>query len=108
MTYFIGYISTLSTFVVIDMAWLATMTPRFYRPTLGDILISGVNLPPALVFYLLYPIGLLVFAMSSGIEKRIDQDRHPLWGSIWLLHVCDLRSFKLRNTSKLDSAAYSG
>ena len=69
MTYLIGYISTLLTFVVIDMVWLATMTPRFYRPTLGDILISGVNLPPALVFYLLYPIGLLVFAISPALKS---------------------------------------
>ena len=70
MTYLIGYISTLLTFVVIDVVWLATMTPRFYRPTLGDILISGVNLPPALIFYLLYPIGLLVFAMNPALKSE--------------------------------------
>jgi uncharacterized membrane protein len=69
MIYFTGYIATLLTFAVVDMAWLATMTPRFYRPTLGDILISGVNLPPAIVFYLLYPIGLLVFAMYPALKS---------------------------------------
>ena len=69
MIYFTGYIATLLTFAVVDMAWLATMTPRFYRPTLGDILISGVNLPPAIVFYLLYPIGLLVFAMNPALKS---------------------------------------
>ena len=70
MTYLIGYISILLTFVVIDAAWLATITPRFYRPTLGDILISGVNLPPAIIFYLLYPIGLLVFAMNPALKSE--------------------------------------
>lgn len=69
MIYFTGYIAALLTFAVVDMAWLATMTPRFYRPTLGDILISGVNLPPAIVFYLLYPIGLLVFAMNPALKS---------------------------------------
>ena len=51
MTYLTGYVAALLTFFLADMAWLGTMAPRFYRPTLGDIAISGVNLPPAMVFY---------------------------------------------------------
>ena len=108
MTYFIGYISTLSTFVVIDMAWLATMTPRFYRPTLGDILISGVNLPPALVFYLLYPIGLLVFAMSPALKSGSIKTA-ILYGALFgffTYATYDLSNYAtLRNWT---SAAYSG
>ena len=69
MTYFVGYIAILVTFVVADMAWLGIMTPRLYRPTLGDILISSVNLPPGIIFYLLYPLGLLVFAISPAFKS---------------------------------------
>ena len=69
MTYFVGYIAILVTFVVADMAWLSIMTPRLYRPILRDILISSVNLPPGIIFYLLYPLGLLVFVVSSAFKS---------------------------------------
>ncbi len=50
ITYLAGYVATLIVFIVADMAWLGTMVDRVYRPTLGDILLTGVNLPPAIVF----------------------------------------------------------
>ena len=65
----IGYFSALMVFVAADMVWLGTMAPRFYRPTLGDIAISGVNLPPALLFYAIYPIGLLIFAIHPALKN---------------------------------------
>lgn len=69
MTYVIGYVVALLTFFLADMAWLGTMAPRLYRPTLGDIAISGVNLPPAIVFYALYPVGLLIFATIPALKS---------------------------------------
>ena len=45
-----GYGLALAVFVAADMVWLGTMAPRFYRPTLGDIAISGVNLPRRFYF----------------------------------------------------------
>jgi uncharacterized membrane protein len=69
VTYVIGYVVALLTFFLADMAWLGTMAPRFYRPTLGDIAISGVNLPPAIVFYALYPVGLLIFATIPALKS---------------------------------------
>jgi uncharacterized membrane protein len=68
LTYVIGYVAALLTFSLVDMAWLGTMAPRFYRPTLGDIAIHGVNLPPAIVFYALYPVGLLIFATIPALK----------------------------------------
>ena len=69
MTYVTGYVAALLTFFLADMAWLGTMAPRFYRPILGDIAISGVNLAPAMVFYALYPVGLLIFATSPALKS---------------------------------------
>ena len=68
LTYATGYLAALVTFVAADMVWLGTMAPRFYRPTLGDIAISGVNLPPAVLFYAIYPIGLLIFAINPALK----------------------------------------
>jgi uncharacterized membrane protein len=69
MSYAIGYVAALAAFLVADMVWLGTMVSRIYRPALGDLLATGVNLPPALVFYLVYPIGLVIFAVLPGLKS---------------------------------------
>lgn len=68
-TYAVAYIATLVVFLAADMLWLGTMVDRIYRPALGDILSASVNFPPALVFYLVYPIGLVIFAVMPGLRS---------------------------------------
>ena len=65
----VSYGLVLAVFVAADLVWLGTMVPRFYLPTLGDIAISEVNLPPAILFYVLYPIGLLIFAVQPALKS---------------------------------------
>lgn len=69
MIYLVGYLVALVTFVAADMVWLGTMAPRLYRPTLGDIAISGVNLPPAILFYIVYPAGLVIFVINPALKS---------------------------------------
>lgn len=56
------YLAVAIPFVLIDLVWLKAMGERLYRPALGDMLRSEPQLGPALLFYFIYPIGLLVFA----------------------------------------------
>jgi uncharacterized membrane protein len=67
--YVYGYAATAIAFLVVDMVWLGIMVGRIYRPTLGDVLISGVNLPPAIAFYVIYPVGLLIFAVAPALRS---------------------------------------
>ena len=69
MAYGIGYLAALVAMVAADMVWLGLMAPRFYKPTLGDIMLSGFNLPPAILFYLLYPIGVVIFAVHPALKS---------------------------------------
>jgi uncharacterized membrane protein len=69
LTYGMSYLAALIPMAVCDLVWLGIMAPRFYRPTLGDIAVSGVNLPPAIIFYLIYPIGLLIFAINPALKS---------------------------------------
>jgi uncharacterized membrane protein len=69
MIYPYAYLSTLAVFLLCDMAWLGTMAGRLYRPTLGDILLAQVNLPPAIAFYLIYPAGLVIFAVLPAVKS---------------------------------------
>jgi uncharacterized membrane protein len=63
------YLSVAGTFIVLDMVWLKTMAERLYRPVLGDLLRPEPNLIAATVFYILYPIGLLGFAVVPAHEE---------------------------------------
>jgi uncharacterized membrane protein len=68
VTWAAGYLAVFVTFFGADMLWLGSMAPRFYRPTLGDIALSGVNLAPAILFYAIYPVGLLIFAINPALK----------------------------------------
>ena len=60
-----AYVVSLVVFVGVDFVWLSTMGAALYRSTLGDLLAPDVRLPPAIVFYLAYPVGIVVFAAAS-------------------------------------------
>jgi uncharacterized membrane protein len=64
----IAYLAILLPFGLLDAVWLSLMGPRLYKPTLGDILLANVNVPAAVSFYLLYPIGILVFATLPALK----------------------------------------
>ncbi len=68
MSYLVAYFTVLVVFGAVDAGWLTTMGPLLYRPTLGDILLPGLRLAPAIVFYLAYPIGIVVFAVLPGLR----------------------------------------
>jgi len=68
VTYIVAYIASLIVFGALDAIWLTTMTSRIYRPVLGDILLSDLRVAPALAFYLLYPVGLVVFAAMPALR----------------------------------------
>jgi uncharacterized membrane protein len=78
----VNYLVTLVTFVAVDMAWLGTMASRFYKPILGDIAIAGVNLPPAVVFYAIYPLGLMIFAIEPALRAGSWLNA-PIYGALF-------------------------
>lgn len=68
MTYALAYGAALVIFVIVDSLWLGNMAPRLYKPILGDILLAQFNLKAAIVFYLLYPVGLVIFAINPALK----------------------------------------
>lgn len=68
MTSLIAYGSALVVFVLVDMIWLGTMAGRLYKPILGDIMAPQFNPAAAAVFYLLYPAGLVIFAINPALK----------------------------------------
>ena len=68
IVYPLAYVTVTVIFVLLDAAWLTVMGPVLYKPALGDILADKVRLAPAIVFYLLYPIGIAIFAVLPALR----------------------------------------
>ena len=66
----IAYIGSAIAMLALDAIWLTTMVPRLYKPALGDLLADPPNLPVAAVFYLLYVVGIVFFAVQPAVEHR--------------------------------------
>lgn len=64
------YLLTIPVFFGIDMIWLGVIAKAFYRNNLGHLLRPDVNWSAALVFYLLYIAGILIFATMPALEKK--------------------------------------
>lgn len=65
LRYGVTYIITLLIFGAIDAVWLGVVAGSLYRTTLGDILLDKFRAGPAIVFYLLNIVGLMVFVVPS-------------------------------------------
>ena len=65
-----AYLAILFAMAAIDLVWLGVVARKFYRDQLGSLLRDKPRLLPAAAFYLLYPIGILMFASLPGSEAR--------------------------------------
>jgi uncharacterized membrane protein len=62
------FLIALPVFFVIDMAWLGVVARNFYRAQLGDLMRTEVNWVAAMIFYLLFIVGLVVFVIGPAVD----------------------------------------
>ena len=63
--YFILYLATLIVLIPIDFLFLGIVAKGFFASQVGDML-GQIRLAPAILFYLLYVIGILVFVSGQA------------------------------------------
>ena len=64
------YAIALPVFFAIDMVWLGLVAKNFYRDQIGFLMKSDINWAAAIVFYLLFVVGLVIFVIAPAIEKN--------------------------------------
>jgi uncharacterized membrane protein len=69
MFYIKLYLLTAPVFFAIDLVWLGYVARDFYQDQLGSLLSPTVNWPAAFAFYLLYIVGIMIFAVAPALEK---------------------------------------
>lgn len=76
------YLIALPVFFAIDMVWLGLVAKGFYRDQIGSLMRAGVNWPAAIVFYLLFILGLVVFVIAPAMDKG-SWARAVLYGALF-------------------------
>lgn len=89
------YLITLTAFIGIDFIWLGLIASSFYAKHLGYIMREDFLIFPAIVFYLIYSLGILLFAVN---RKSLKEATH--YGA--LLGFLAYATYDLTNLATLE------
>lgn len=64
----VAYVVALVVMVALDMAWLGSTFRAIYLPAMGGVMSPNPKVTATAVFYLIYPIGLVFFAISPALR----------------------------------------
>ena len=64
------FLIALPVFFIIDMIWLVLVAKNFYQKQIGFLMRPDINWVAAIIFYLLFIAGLVVFVISPAVEKH--------------------------------------
>jgi len=54
---------------LLDAFWLSVVANKFYKSQIGSLLLEKPNMSAAILFYIIYVIGIVVFAIMPALEK---------------------------------------
>lgn len=76
------YLLTIPVFFAIDLLWLGVIAKDLYQKNLAHLLSPTVNWPAALLFYLIYIVGILLFAVRPALAAQA-LSQAALWGALF-------------------------
>ena len=53
---------------IIDALWLSVVANRFYKSQLGPMLLEKPNMISAIIFYVIFVVGVVVFAVLPAVQ----------------------------------------
>ncbi|HYN63992.1 MAG TPA: DUF2177 family protein [Candidatus Limnocylindrales bacterium] len=63
----VAWAATFLVMLVIDLLWLGVIAKSLYQQGMGNLMAPQPRLAFAALFYLLYPVGLVIFAVLPGV-----------------------------------------
>lgn len=64
------YLIAFIVFFVIDLLWLGLVAKKLYQKEMGMLLKANVNWVAAMIFYLLFILGLVVFVIKPSVDTE--------------------------------------
>ncbi len=93
------YAIAVVTFFVIDLLWLGVVARSFYQNQMGHLMRADVNWAAAIVFYLLFVVGIVVLAVWPAVERQSLSHAIALGA---LLGLVTYAAYDLTNLATLD------
>ncbi len=90
------FLVVFTVFLLIDLLWLTKVSPNFYQSNIGHLMADKVNFIPAIIFYVVYILALLVFIVNPAVESQ------NMWQT---LHLAALLGFAMYGTYDLTNMA---
>lgn len=70
MTYIAAYLGAALVFCLMDFIWLTLVAKNFYQSQMGELMAVEVKIVPAIIFYVVYLAGLVLFAISPALREQ--------------------------------------
>jgi uncharacterized membrane protein len=64
------YFLALPVFFAVDMLWLGVVAKNFYKNQIGFLMTPNINWLAAIIFYLIFIAGLVLFVVSPALAKN--------------------------------------
>lgn len=81
MHYAISIVVTALVFGLLDSTWFRWSLPNLYRPEIGELL-GGLRWGPAFAFYVLYVMGIQIFAIRPALTTG-QWSTAAIWGALF-------------------------
>jgi uncharacterized membrane protein len=78
----IVYLITVPIFFLIDLVWLGVVAKGFYQRRLGYLMRPEINWVAAISFYLLFVIGIVIFAVKPALQAQ-NPTRALVYGALF-------------------------
>jgi uncharacterized membrane protein len=98
MNYVKMYIIAFIAFIVIDGIWLLFISKNLYQSEIGHLMADKAKLIPAIVFYLIFLVGLVYFVINPAI---VSKDVVKLLFSAALFGLITYATYDLTNLATL-------
>ena len=86
-------------FFIIDLTWLGVVARSFYQAQMGHLMRPSVNWAAAVVFYLIFVLGIVVLSVLPAVERQSLTHAILLGG---LLGLVTYAAYDLTNLATLE------
>ncbi len=76
----VTFITTLLVMLMLDIAWIGFIAAELYANGIGHLMAKEPNLYAAVIFYIIFISGLMVFAITPRNSVKISMRQAALYG----------------------------
>jgi uncharacterized membrane protein len=82
MRHLVAYAAAAAVFLGLDFVWLGLVAKSAYRSWIGHLLRDEIHAAAAVLFYLVYVVGLVIFAVAPALKDGAWQTA-ALYGALF-------------------------